>query len=329
MSSRNFLLLFLSSWLLIMISRHYRDLPRLSQTSRLLQASSEAFKEKVCTNTDLTGYLSSVSEKDAVDFTYSMLKTSRNNENQLKVLVKGKSSVSSSEMQDYGLSLLTAAVPIAVLFVVSLIIFWIYCSCLCCKCCPCKFCCNCCRKNSEVSSSDMKCPGIFAFIMGLGLIGTAIAGLIFNEKLLVGFNRTQCSAASALDEMLRGSNVSEGNVTYRFLGGNGAVDKIEAIVEKFNQTVTDLESNFQDTQWIDENNAKLQAQIQKIYDNNKDATVLTCDPRWANDEKYQVVVPFYMLVSFYYLIKFLLFFYSKKKEFGTDYARTYCNVQTQ
>lgn len=144
----------------------------------------------------------------------------------------------------------------------------------------------------------MKCPGIVAFLMGLGLIGAAIAGLIFNEKLLVGFNKTQCSAASALNEMLMGSNVSEGNVTYRFLGGSGAVEKISVIIDKFNDTVQELETNFQDTQWIDDNNDKLQAQIQKIYENNKDATVLTCDPRYENNAKYEQVVPLYFLVSF-------------------------------
>lgn len=278
----------------------------LNNTLRLLTASdaSKTFKDKACQNTDLTGYLATASDKDSTEFTYDMLTTSRNGENRLKNMLKNKTSISTEEFQTYGMSLLAAAIPIGVLFIFSLFSCWIYCSCLCCKCCPLN-CCRCCKKVSPVTKTDLQCPGIFSFIMGLGVLATAIAALIFNEKFQIGYNKVQCSTATSLDTIIAGMNTTDGNITYRFLGIEGANEKLSLIINSFNDTILSINNNFNDTDWVDSDAIKLQQQIQNIYENNYNQVVTTCDPT----DKISTVVPDYFKVIFFYKTVFKLFSY--------------------
>ena len=259
MPNFQFLSLFLLSLSFVFLLRHQPSISNYSLTSstspRLL--TSQSFKQRACQNTDLTGYLSSISDKESVQFAYDMVKTSRNNENKLKSLIQNKTSISTDDSKAYGMSLLKAAIPIAILFILAFFGFWVYCSCLCCKCCNC-------FKKKQLTPLDINCPGIFAFIMALGVIGSAIAALIINEKFHIGYNRVQCSVATSLDDLLLGTNTTSENLTYMFLGMTGADEKMQLILNSFTETVGYLESNFQDTAWIDEDKTQLRSHIRII-----------------------------------------------------------------
>ena len=308
MATQNSLLFFLMTLSVIFLLRnlHQNDSFSLQSSGPPRQLSSQSFQDKVCTNVNLDGYLATVSTKESVQFTYDMLKNSRNGENKLKTLILNKTSISTQEAQTYGMGLLTAAIPIAVVFIFSVLSSFVYSSCLCCKCCPCNFCCGCCKKTSPIKRSDLTRPAVIAFVMGLGVIASAVAGLIFNEKFIVGYNKVQCSAATSLNDFITGSNTTSNNKTYRFLGLSGASNQLGSIISSFNQTISSLDSNFQDTQWIDSDQSQLEALIQYIYTHNQDSTVTTSDPRSA--QKTAMVKPPYFTVK-NFNIHFLKFFY--------------------
>ena len=297
MATQNSLLFFLMTLSVIFLLRnlHQNDSFSLSSSGPPRQLSSQSFKDKVCTNVNLDGYLATVSTKESVQFTYDMLKNSRNGENKLKTLIQNKTSISTQEAQTYGMGLLTAAIPIAVVFIFSVLSSFVYSSCLCCKCCPCNFCCGCCKKITPIKRSDLTRPAIIAFVMGLGVIASAVAGLIFNEKFILGYNKVQCSTATSLNEFITGSNTTSNNKTYRFLGLSGASNQLNTIVSSFNNTISSLDSNFKDTQWIDSDQSQLEALIQYIYTHNQDSTVRTSDPRSA--QKTSMVKPHYFTVK--------------------------------
>jgi len=294
MSTNKFLLLFSLNLCLVFLLRNLnqRDsLPDLSfSPHRLL--SPQSYMNTSCSNVNLDGYLATVSTQSSVQDTYNMLLKSRNGENKLKTLIQNKTSISTNDAQTYALSLLTAAIPIAIVFIFSVISSLVYCSCLCCKCCPWKCCCNCCKKTSTIKRSDLTWPAIIALIMGLGVIGSAVAGLIFNEKFTIGYNQVQCSAATSLYNFITGVNTTSNNITYIFLGVNGANTQLDTIINDFNQTINSLNDNFQDTQWIDDDETQLQNQIQYIYTNNKNSQVTSPDPS-SPDNSTQVQPPYF------------------------------------
>lgn len=312
MTTENSLLFFLMTLSMIFLLRnlHQNDSLSLMSSGPSRQLSSQSFKDKVCTNVDLDGYLATVSTKESVQFTYDMLKNSRNGENKLKTMIQNKTSISTQEAQTYGMGLLTAAVPIAVVFIFSVLSSFVYSSCLCCKCCPCNFCCSCCKKIPPIKRSDLTRPAVFAFVMGLGVIASAVAGLIFNEKFIIGYNKVQCSSASSLNDFIMGSNTTSNNKTYRFLGLSGASNQLGSIISSFNQTISSLESNFQDTQWIDNDQSQLETLIQYIYTHNQGSTVRTSDPR--SPQKTSMVTPPYFKVK-NISIYFLYFFFFLNK----------------
>ena len=295
MSSSKFLLAFLLNLSLVFIFRHLHQndtftLPTSFHTLRLL--SSQSFKEKACQNTDISGYLSSISDKDSAQKTYDMLKASRNGENKLATLINGKNSTTTDDAKSYGLGLLTAAIPIAIFFIFSFFSYFIYCCCLCCKCCPC---CNCCKRRNPVRLLDVRCPGVFTLVMCLGVIGTAIAALIFNEKFQIGYNKVECSFATSFDSLIMGVNTTSDNKTYQFLGINGASSQLQKIIAQFDATVSALQNNFDGTEWLDDDDTQLRGKIGNIYSNHKDDTVITPDPRTANSAG--KVSPPYFLVN--------------------------------